>query len=270
MRDAIKGMHRVARDHVGGDGGVVGMVGKEHTALAGCDALFQRPRPFAGCEDLGHAQKVQHRQTRAQHKHQRGQLHRQAAGWQGGWQRHGFNARRHRHRHSSKHSHGRSRARRPVQRKAPGPGRGQQEIAVPEWIFDQAVQANHQHHQHRAALRHAQLGRCGPGPLHATPQAPGQQRHHQQRQRQAQFHRQLQRQVVRVVEESHRALGQWRQRPRKVEFTEAHAEPRLLCNQSECVAPDGKTRAGDIAFGQPFTAAKRMLRQRGPLGHGQP
>ena len=85
------------------------------------------------------------------------------------------------------------------------------------------------------------------------------QAHHQQRQRHAELDGELQRQVVRVVEEGGGAAGERRQGPREIEFAETDTEPRLLRDQRQRVGPDAEARAGDIALRQPRLAAEGMV-----------
>ena len=243
VRGAVEGSGLLRRRRGRRERGVVGVMGKEHAVLAGCDPLRQRCRAFFCREDHRHALVVPHRIDGTRHQRQAGQPYpARPAG----------------------------RCGRTGERKAPGPGCRQQEVGVPQRVLEQAVQADHQHHHQRATLRGAQAARCRPGRARRAPQPPAQQRQHQRRQRQAEFDRQLQRQVVGVVEEGRGAAGEGCQGPGKVEFAPAHASPGLLLDQRQRVGPDAEARARDVALGQARRATKTVARQRRPLRHAPP
>ena len=226
--------------------------------------LFQRCCALAGAEDAGNSAVVGHRQRTAQHHQHAGRS--QAARGHGAGVRFGGTR---------------------GQGKAPEPGRGQQEVGVPQRIFQQAVQPDHHHGHHGATLGGGQggvvaarpVGRtqpiCAtaaapPGEQHRAPQAPQEKHQHGAAQRHAQFSQQLQRQVVGMIEEGGGAAGERRQRPGKVEFAPAHTRPGLLADEGQRVGPDAEARARDVGFRQPRRAAEFVRRGRGPLRHAPP
>ena len=78
-------------------------------------------------------------------------------------------------------------------------------------------------------------------------------------------HRQLQHQVVTVVEEGRGPAGERRERPREVELAPAHADPRVLRDQAERVGPDAEARARDVLLDQAAFSAEDMVGVVGPL-----
>ena len=68
----------------------------------------------------------------------------------------------------------------------------------------------------------------------------------------------MEQQVVRVVEEGDRPVGERRQRPDEIELAEADAEPGMLGDQGERVPPDLVARVRDVqaAAAEPGLAAE--------------
>ena len=232
---AVHGLRRLV-----GDGGrrIVGMMRKEHTALARFNAFRQRRSTVIGRKNVGHPPIVHHRSRSAHDERGRSQGH--AAGPGGRRQ-------------------GKPWLQGCGQCKAPGPGAWQQKIGIPKRVLQLAVQRHQDHHDPGAARSHTARALSLPTPTPGPPQGPQQQPAHGGGQGQPQLHRKLQQQVVGVVKKSHRPARERRERPGKVELTKTHAPPRMHADQSEGVGPNAKARTRDVVFRQARSTAKGLL-----------
>ncbi len=152
---------------------------------------------------------------------------------------------------------------------APGKGRGQQEIAVPQRVLQQAVQQGSAHDHATSAGRRD--GITALAPHQAQPGSQAQQDQGCGR-GQAEFHGPLQNQIVGVVKEGHWAGGEGREGPGQIEFAIAHAAPRVLLDQCQHIGPDLEARTGDVALvvQARFSREVHVLVQVGQHPHASP
>ncbi len=133
------------------------------------------------------------------------------------------------------------------------------------------MQHHQQHHDERGAQRDALrgIGFVGAGTIRA-PQREAEQHQHEGSERQAELDRELQHQVVRVVEERDRPIGERRQRPREIEVAPADAQPWVRGDQRQRVGPDREARTRDVALAELRVAAEQVMAVMRPRREADP
>jgi hypothetical protein len=234
-------------------GGVVGVMREQDAALAARDALGERRGLVRRLEDRHHGQIVEHGGEAAEHHQQAGNDER--AGFARAWRRR-FDGRR---------DIGSAAQAQPEQE-----CRRQQEVGVPQRVLQHAVQRDDEQHHGGGAQRRTLFPRGFARCREGAPQRPREHRHDEGAERNAQFDDELQRQVVRVVEEFTGPVGKGRQRPREVELADADAEPRVLPDQRQRIGPDGIASRDKRAVGHARLTTEYLVLLPRPRCHGQP